>query len=256
MTPTVIASSIELGLKIKARRLELGLTIEDAAKKAGVGIKTWTRYEKGDSIRVDKSQGVLRVLKWKGFADQDPGEGETSKLSIDSSHEAWSTYLEGIFGRRTAAAFAAASDVLLDEIEQDLEELAHEPKGTHLGELSISWIADELPRQFLTRYDYEFLYAMRQCLIRLRKAARFNREITAHSVLEELILFLIEEQASLQIELDLLSDYEQECPEGLLGELCGDMDVVTFLYSDLYLTEEGDTYHFDRWLEPQFYLDR
>ena len=41
----------ELARKIKLRRLELNLTIEEAASRAGVGTKTWCRYEAGGSIR-------------------------------------------------------------------------------------------------------------------------------------------------------------------------------------------------------------
>ena len=34
-----------------------------------------------------------------------------------------------------------------------------------------------------------------------------------------------------------------------------DMDIVTFLYSDSYLDEQNP-YHFDHWLEKQFYCDQ
>lgn len=32
---------------IKERRMELGLSVEDAARKADVGAKSWYRYESG-----------------------------------------------------------------------------------------------------------------------------------------------------------------------------------------------------------------
>lgn len=47
MSARIIKGSAELGRKIRSRRNELGLTIEDAASKAGVGTKTWSRYESG-----------------------------------------------------------------------------------------------------------------------------------------------------------------------------------------------------------------
>ena len=37
-------------------------------------------------------------------------------------------------------------------------------------------------------------------------------------------------------------------------DLFDDMDAVTFLYSDHYLTEDSP-YHFSHWLEPQFYCN-
>jgi len=44
----------------KHRRSMLNLTIEEAASKAGVGTKTWSRYEAGGSIRKDKSKGICK----------------------------------------------------------------------------------------------------------------------------------------------------------------------------------------------------
>ena len=44
-----------LAKQIKSRRNELGLTIEEAASRAGVGTKTWCRYEAGEAIRSDKA---------------------------------------------------------------------------------------------------------------------------------------------------------------------------------------------------------
>ena len=51
MSQKSIKGTSKLGEAIKSRRQELGLTIEEAATKAGVGIKTWCRYESGESIR-------------------------------------------------------------------------------------------------------------------------------------------------------------------------------------------------------------
>ena len=57
MSSRVIEGSLTLDNAIKQRRNELKLTIELAASKAGVGTKTWSRYEAGRSIRQDKSEG-------------------------------------------------------------------------------------------------------------------------------------------------------------------------------------------------------
>ncbi len=58
-----IQGSKELGLKVKTRRNELGLTIEEAALRAGVGTKTWCRYEAGESIRRDKCKGICKACR-------------------------------------------------------------------------------------------------------------------------------------------------------------------------------------------------
>ena len=54
MAQKTIQGSKTLASQIKSRRNELGLTIEESASRAGVGTKTWCRYEAGESIRKDK----------------------------------------------------------------------------------------------------------------------------------------------------------------------------------------------------------
>lgn len=74
MAVKTVDGSKKLASEIKKRRLDLGMTIEEAAMKAGVGIKTWCRYEAGESIRNDKYMGVCKALNWRSF----PGEKDTS----------------------------------------------------------------------------------------------------------------------------------------------------------------------------------
>ena len=57
MTPKTLVGSKKLGEKIRTRWLELDLTIEEVALRAGIGTKTWRRYEAGESIRMDKRRG-------------------------------------------------------------------------------------------------------------------------------------------------------------------------------------------------------
>ena len=47
MAQKAIRSNPKLAEMIKKRRNELHLTIEEAAQRAGVGTKTWCRYEAG-----------------------------------------------------------------------------------------------------------------------------------------------------------------------------------------------------------------
>ena len=53
MAQQTIQGNKALAKQIKQRRIELGLTIEEAASRAEVGTKTWCRYEAGESIRKD-----------------------------------------------------------------------------------------------------------------------------------------------------------------------------------------------------------
>ena len=64
MARKTIQGSICLAQKIRQKRNELELTIKEAASRAGVGTKTWCRYEAGESIRSDKLKGVCKALNW------------------------------------------------------------------------------------------------------------------------------------------------------------------------------------------------
>lgn len=253
-----IKGNQELAKKIKARRNELGLTIEEAAIRAGVGIKTWSRYEAGESIREDKYKGVCKALNWYSFIENEDDEiKEQSILDKYLNHEAWSEFLAKTYGRKAALSFAVGSEILLDMITDDLSDLSTEPVGTHIGELDTSYIADELPPQFLMRYDYEFLYRMRCTLIQLRMGAGYGNMLIAHSVMEELIIYLADNEGKEFMEAccgDELWAQEDDYDEGWVFSLFEDMDLITMLYSDRYV-EEDSMYHFRRWSEPQFFLD-
>ena len=130
---------------------------------------------------------------------EDNTEG-TIDLEEYKNHKAWSKYLEKEFGESAALSFVIGSDILLDHIKEDIEELSRLPKGSHIGQIGTSFIESLLPQQFLMHYDYEFLYAMYCELERLRVIAGNGGKIIAHSVLDEIILCLIVEEAEFLIE--------------------------------------------------------
>ncbi|MEG2013135.1 MAG: helix-turn-helix transcriptional regulator, partial [Anaerovoracaceae bacterium] len=74
MAQKTIQGNEELARKIKFRRNELNLTIEEAAARAGVGTKTWSRYEAGESIRTDKCKGICKALNWRDFSTSESNE--------------------------------------------------------------------------------------------------------------------------------------------------------------------------------------
>ena len=274
MPPITTKGSKALGEAIKARRVALGLSAEEAARRAGVGTKTWFRYEAAGSIRNDKIKGVCKALSWvklpqnnENNPDTDGIKAEKSWLeSVGESDAGWSNFLASNFGRKAAVSFAVGIEILEDYLTADLEELSQMPKGSHIGELQFSWLKDSLPGQFLMMYDYDFLYQFRSSLIAYRQRAHFGREVHAHTVVEELLTRLIRECAFDEIDewipeflanendsLTLFQETEgwKEWPENL----CGDDDLSLYL-NDGSWVEAGHDYHFDNWFKKQFYLDR
>ena len=239
----------KLAQAIKMRRIELNLTIEEAATRAGVGTKTWCRYEAGESIRQDKCKGICKALNWRGFPNEDEEDVLLNTREYED-HEAWSQYLFDQFGEVAAVSFAIGSDILLDYVKDDMEELLKMPRGTHIGQIGVSFLANELPQQFCMKYDYDFMYALYTTIVRLRKIAHANMQIVAHTVLEELAIYLIVEQSRFLMESSNcnLEEYWDEW----IFDLFDDMDIITCLYSDQYLTEDN-CYHFNHWMENQFY---
>jgi transcriptional regulator with XRE-family HTH domain len=256
MPPRTRAGSPELGAAIRERRVALGLSIEEAADRADVGTKTWSRYESGAAIREDKVRSVCKALGWSKLPGAG-GEGEAGEAwlrKIDGNHAAWSSILEKDWGWACAVTFAVGSDWLSDRIAEDLKALAREPRGTHLGQLPASWLDGQLPPQFVPRYDYEFTYAFSAAVATLRQ--RFAKgDLVAHTVLEELALYLIFSQAQLLADLDptFLEMADNDWRDWLDGIL-GDLD-IELLFSPSSVLPPAHEYHFDHWNERQFYTE-
>jgi len=257
MAQKIIQGNMTLAKQMKSRRNELGLTIEEAASRAGVGTKTWCRYEAGESIRMDKCKGICKALNWRVLPEQDIETYDSISAKEYKTHEAWSPFLENAFGVKAAMSFAVGSDILLDHINEDLAELASMPVGSHLGQLSVSWLCDDLPEQFLMHYDYEFLYRMKCTIQSMRQRAKYGRPMTAHSVMEELLLYICNEEATALIEfnsgINRFEDDDVDSEEWVF-DLLGDMDIVSCLYNDVYLNSDHP-YHFSHWNDQQFYTE-
>ena len=258
MAQKTIPGNKFLAMQIKLRRNELGLTIEEAASRAGVGTKTWSRYEAGESIRRDKSKGICKALNWYSPPDQDEENSEQISVEDYKNHEAWSQFLNSEFGIRAAISFAAGSDILLDHIKEDMAELASMPVGTHIGQLDLSWLNGSLPEQFLMQYNYEFLYQMKSTLLEMRTRAKSGLSMTAHSVMEELLFYLCNEESSVLIELSggirEIEDNDTANSEEWMFDLFDDMDIISSLYSNESL-DVDHPYHFSRSADQQCYTD-
>lgn len=254
MPPRTQAGSRELGDAIRVRRIGLGLSIQDASARSGIGAKSWSRYEAGSAIRSDKVRGVCRALGWSSLPSAASGHAGADRWRdyLGEEHVAWSATLDELYGRACAATFAFGSDLVLDHLGDDLAELARMPRGTHIGQLVASWFEGELPPQFVPRYDYEFMYKLRATVKRLQ--LRFaHGHVEAHTVLEEIALYLILGNA------ELLADTYPNFDEGdtdwreWVGDLLSDLDVELYLYNSHEVVSEGFPYHFDRWDEEQFW---
>lgn len=250
MAAKVIQISKEIGDRIKARRNELGLTIEDAADMADVGTKTWSRYEAGSSIRHDKYRGVCRVL---GLATLDDSiEPDFSWEKVKSEY-VWSDYLCETYGREAALSFAVGSGELLDYIDADMDELSQLSSGSHLGQAEMSYLDGMLPEQFLTRYDYEFLYRLRSSVKDLQARVRSEPMFRAHTVLEEIALYLCAESSICWMDNCAHGEFTQDELRDWVFDLFDDEDLLMFLYSGRYVNESCP-YHFVHWDELQFYV--
>ena len=80
----------------------------------------------------------------------------------------------------------------------------------------------------------------------------------AHSVMEKLIFYLCNEQSTALIELlDGIDESDEEddyYSHKWIFDVFGDMDIITFLYSDIYL-DSDHPYHFSHWNDQQFFIE-
>ena len=200
---------------------------------------------------------------------------EEIDLSEYKALKGWSAFLEDNFGTLSAILFAAGSDLLLDALEHEMHELSRMPIRSHVGQINSSVLKDNLPQQFMTRYDYDFLYKFRSELIDMRLRAMDGLSIIAHSVAQELIIYISNDMGKIATESDenvkkLITDHKLiydklsfEMDDEDLDEmkfydedwvftLFGDADILSELYSGRAVAK-GNSYHIKHWFEEQFF---
>lgn len=207
--------------------------------------------------------------------NEDLQEKEEINLSEFKKSKGWSTFLKTNFGTLSAILFASGSDLLLDALEHEMYELSRMPVGSHVGQINSSVLKDNLPQQFIMRYDYEFLYKFRSELVDQRKRAIDGLSIIAHSVTDELIIYISNEMGKIAIEsndiVEKLIDKNKSFYDNLSSDidnvemdkikiynedwvfdLFGDTDVLSELYSGRTVAK-GTSYHFKHWFDQQFF---
>ena len=200
---------------------------------------------------------------------------EEIDLSEYKALKGWSAFLEDNFGTLSAILFAAGSDLLLDALEHEMHELSRMPIRSHVGQINSSVLKDNLPQQFMTRYDYDFLYKFRSELIDMRLRAMDGLSIIAHSVAQELIIYISNDMGKIATESDenvkkLITNHKLiydklsfEMDDEDLDEmkfydedwvftLFGDADILSELYSGRDVAK-GNSYHIKHWFEEQFF---
>lgn len=116
--------------KIKNRRLELGLTLEEVAKAAGVSAPTILRYENGDikNVRKDKIKALADALQLTPTYLMDWNEHPEIKRSFDYYME-MQLHLLGykiIYDEEDAYIVLKGKEGEFEITQEDLEKLSGE----------------------------------------------------------------------------------------------------------------------------------
>lgn len=258
MNTNSISNNDNIAKSIRNRRLELNMTIEEAARKAGIGTKTWSRYESGNPIRQDKLKKVLTTLRWTSIpSSQDSIPNINSLISEYTDHSAWSEYINKNHGTLEAISFCMGSDIISDYVQEDLEALSSLPKNSHIGQLDSSFLNDLLPQEYLMNYNYEFIFSLKRSLNNLIRKATSNDTLILHSPIEEILLYIIVDAAELlmsEIEITIDDIDDSSYSSTWIYDVFDDADVELFLYSEFPYEVPSD-YQFENWFKNIFYIN-
>lgn len=83
-----------LGETVRNRRLALGLSKEEAARRGGMSVKTWTSVEKGDVVRDVTYAGVDKALRWESGSAEAVLDGNDPTEIEEPEEEAPDTVAE------------------------------------------------------------------------------------------------------------------------------------------------------------------
>ncbi len=176
----------------------------------------------------------------------------------EAEGDSYSSFLSEEYSESFARLVKAGIDITRDELRDDIESLAREPKGTHLGQLGASWFEGRLPARWLMHYDYDFMCRLRARLDTLRIRLVYPGSRDSHpltrAVVDDLLLHLVVEQGKVAFEaadddhVDL--DEADEFEYLLNGE---DDEVILVLFSEGIDPAPSDRWHFARWFDDVYW---
>lgn len=191
------------------------------------------------------------------FDDDDDDDDDLDDDDDDEDDEdmSWLDRIRLEYSDAAAQTFQRGVALLNQYIKEDMALLSKMPKGTHIGQIQEDsrFLAYFFPKQFLTDCTYEVLYAMQCALERFDALAVRLPQIYAHTVLEEVVLYLAMKAGSQP--LKKVRNADAWLDEEWLYDTFGDEDVVTCLFSGSYINEDN-VYHFSHWTEEVFWMGR
>lgn len=188
----------------------------------------------------------------------------------------WPLKFEKECGLGAALSFQTGIESLLVYTADALHDMESKPECKLISDTNSS-LQDYLPERFQSRYDLDFL---RRFYERVKWWQEHPDELDyecAHSVADEIILTLAQRfgescidiinqdmpelEAIIESQMNDEEDENSEEVNEILGigswafDLFDDTD-VGFLWGDEFpsFADEGSSYHFSKWFEPQFYL--
>lgn len=254
MTPRTRPGSVELGQAIRARREQLGLTIDEAAARSGLGRETLRRYESGSAIREDKIPALCRLLAWQRLpdaVDQSDAGGPLAPNWDDRDRAGFSESVEDALGEDCAHTLAVGFELVVDQIDHVIAELESMPLGSHVGMTTLGFEFDP-PPVFLTRCDHQTMVRLRNSAADLSRRLQEPLDLPLEGlpVAEQIVLRRSLEAGQLYVEtVEMTEPDDSEDWREWFGGLVGDADLGFMLYGggiEIAL-EPTSKFHIDNW---------
>ena len=250
MSQFSVQSNTDLGYRMRERRQELGLTIEAAARRAGVGTKTWYRYEAGEPIRRDKYQGVCQALGWSTLPIGEDGEKIEWTLSAFQNDEYWCPQIAYAYGDDAAVCIVVGARQVKQMIEDTLETLMKKPRETHIGEVSETGFAKWMPAEYMMRYDYAFMYELRNTLNNVLSRLNDGKsiwDVRPQTTAEEILYYIMSQVGTWIFEHEWVPAKEFD-RDGWIFKFFEGQDIKDALYSGRPVYHHT-MYDFNEWFD-------
>ncbi|SDM87882.1 helix-turn-helix domain-containing protein [Actinomyces ruminicola] len=167
--------------------------------------------------------------------------------------EVYSPRLARTLGEDAARCYALGVLLFDMSITENLESLAELRGGTHLGELDETHIGSILPQLWLTRYDYEFVFQLRESLRemtrRLVSGVTTDNDPMACTIAEILVLHDVFSTGGVIADARG-ADIDEDRWEGWVDALSGPDQPAHALIAMGLIPPADAPEHFDNWFRP------